>query len=391
MAIPIAYRFPIYLRHNTKVYVATIPLFLAGIVLPPPVAALFVGAGVTAGEWLSGRAKGSTRSDIARHAARLMAVGFAGSVVAHAPPTSLGVTGHVLAVVCSAAVWWLGDFLTLPIAVCPITRETPIAVFQASVRAGGVIEAGQYLVGIVAGVVMLPHPWTAALLGGPAVLIYLLARKEVDPETYELLESMADAVDLRDPFTVGHSRRVEEVTRAILQELGRRGQEADFICLAARLHDIGKVSIPDQILLKRSRLTVEERQIMQRHPQSGAQILSEYPDLTPIVEMVRHHHEWWDGHGQPNGYHGTEIPFGARVLRVADGFVSLTSDRSYRRALSIQQAAETLRNGAGREWDPDIVLALLRTLGESPRAQHAEPRTAPERESADLLLEAVRS
>jgi putative two-component system response regulator len=147
-----------------------------------------------------------------------------------------------------------------------------------------------------------------------------------------------------------------------LEELGRNGQEAALICIAARLHDIGKVAIPDNILLKRGELTTDEQAVMQTHADLGAQMLAEYPDLARIVEMVRHHHERWDGLGYPSGLRSSQIPYGARVLAVAESFVAMTCERSYRSALSIAQATEVLRSGSSRQWDADIVHALVSHL-----------------------------
>jgi putative nucleotidyltransferase with HDIG domain len=204
------------------------------------------------------------------------------------------------------------------------------------------------------------------LLVVPTILLYLFNRKEVDSETLQLLESMADAVDLRDPYTVGHSRRVAQVAAGILHTLGRTGQEAALVLTAARVHDIGKTVIPDHLLLKHGPLTGEERPTMERHATHGAELLEHYPDFARIVDMVRSHHERWDGGGYPDGLRATEIPYGARVIAVADAYVAMVSARSYRPALLPSQAAEILRNGRGRQWDPQIVDALLQTVADEP-------------------------
>jgi putative nucleotidyltransferase with HDIG domain len=213
------------------------------------------------------------------------------------------------------------------------------------------------------------------------VLLYLLYRKEVDADTYQLLEAVADAVDLRDPYTVQHSRRVVELTRCLLDELGRTGQEADLILVAARLHDVGKVEIPDHILLKRGALTAQERVVMESHASRGAELLQHYSDFGPIVEMVRHHHERWDGTGYPHGLRGADIPFGARIIAVAESVDAMSSDRSYQRAVSMDRAAEILHTGRGRQWDPAIVDALLRSRGDHLEYPMEGVTTGPTREA----------
>jgi putative nucleotidyltransferase with HDIG domain len=180
--------------------------------------------------------------------------------------------------------------------------------------------------------------------------------------TRQLLENMADAVDLRDPYTGSHSRRVTACSAAILQELGLHGPEVDLIVTAARVHDIGKIGTPDAVLNKSGQLTPEERAVMEEHPVKGAQLLKRHRDFARGVALVRHHHESWDGTGYPDRLKGAEIPFGARVIAVADSYDAMTSDRPYRKGLPIPRAAGILREGRGRQWDAAVVDAFLRTI-----------------------------
>ncbi|MCZ7567308.1 MAG: HD-GYP domain-containing protein [Ardenticatenaceae bacterium] len=184
--------------------------------------------------------------------------------------------------------------------------------------------------------------------------------------TQQLLESLADTVDLRDPYTGGHSRRVTAFCQGMLRELGISGHEADLIIAAARVHDIGKIGIPDEILRKPGKLTPEEWAIMSAHSARGAELLARYGDFARGAGIVRHHHERWDGQGYPDGLKEFEIPFGARVIAVADSFDAMTSDRPYRRGMSGAQAVSILRKECGRQWDASIVDAFLRCIA----AQH---------------------
>jgi putative nucleotidyltransferase with HDIG domain len=180
--------------------------------------------------------------------------------------------------------------------------------------------------------------------------------------TNKLLESMADAVDLRDSYTGGHSRRVTEYTLRILHEMRVIGPELDLIRSAARVHDIGKIGIPDQILNKPGRLTPEEKRIMDSHPARGAELLTRYTDFVRGMDIVRHHHERWDGQGYPDRLKGLDIPFGARVIAVADSFDAMTSDRPYRAGMPTDKAAQILCEGRGQQWEPAIIDAFLHYL-----------------------------
>jgi HD-GYP domain-containing protein (c-di-GMP phosphodiesterase class II) len=215
----------------------------------------------------------------------------------------------------------------------------------------------------------------------PMVLVYLVSKnaRELQDRTRQFVERMADAVDLRDPYTGGHSRRVAALCQGMLRELVIWGPEAEFIVAAARVHDIGKIDIPDAILAKPGPLTPDERAVMETHPKHGAALLARYPEFARGVEMVRHHHERWDGQGYPQHLAAFAIPFGARVIAVADSFDAMTSDRPYRRGMPAQQAVQTLLNGRGVQWDAQIVDAFIQSIAaqlgqpsadDLPRDQH---------------------
>jgi HD-GYP domain-containing protein (c-di-GMP phosphodiesterase class II) len=205
-----------------------------------------------------------------------------------------------------------------------------------------------------------------ALLVVPAVLVYtvLKARREMREDTRQLLESLADTVDLRDANTGGHSRRVADYSAAILQQLKMTGPELALILSAARVHDIGKIGVADSILFKPDLLTSEERAQMELHPVHGAKLLKRYGDFARGVEIVLHHHERWDGSGYPSRLRGMEIPFGATVIAVADGFDAMISDRPYRRGMTVERAVDILRAERGKQWNPVTVDALISAVAE---------------------------
>jgi putative nucleotidyltransferase with HDIG domain len=235
------------------------------------------------------------------------------------------------------------------------------------VREMGAPEAVQYMLGILGTLVAREHAWALIFLAVPLALVYVAFKhlKELQENTRRMLEEMAEAIDQRDPFTGGHSHRVTEFCQAILEQLPLSGLEADLIMAAARVHDIGKFGIPEELLKKPGALTPEERRIMQTHVEIGVKLLRGYTDFERGKAIVRHHHERWDGEGYPSGLKEQEIPLGARVIAVADSYDAMTSDRPYRRAFDVEHAVHELRAGRGTQWDPRIVDAFLTARAEA--------------------------
>jgi putative nucleotidyltransferase with HDIG domain len=175
---------------------------------------------------------------------------------------------------------------------------------------------------------------------------------------------MAQVVDDRDSSTFHHSERVASYAVSLAGELSLDQSLIELIEQAASVHDLGKIGVPDRVLLKPGPLTTDERATMWLHTQIGARILSQFHLFRSGAEIVLHHHEAFDGSGYPHGLAGDAIPLGARVVAVADAFDAMTSDRPYRRALSVDEAVERFRIGSGRQWDPVVVSAMLRLLRE---------------------------
>ena len=178
----------------------------------------------------------------------------------------------------------------------------------------------------------------------------------------EVITALASAIDARDAYTHGHSQRVTEYAVAIAEEMGLSPAEVDVVRNASILHDVGKIGIKERILKKPGRLTEEERREMEYHPFIGTRILQSVKLLEPVMPLVYHHHEWYDGNGYPDGLRGEKIPLGARIISVADAFESMTSDRPYRKALPLEEALAELRHGSGRQFDPLVVQAFMRLV-----------------------------
>ncbi len=173
------------------------------------------------------------------------------------------------------------------------------------------------------------------------------------------IEGWSQALELRDRETQGHTLRVTELTLLLAQRLGLKDQDLVHIRRGALLHDIGKLGIPDAVLLKPGRLTDEEWEIMKRHPQIAYDLLKDIEYLRPALAIPLCHHERWDGTGYPRGLKGEEIPLAARIFAVVDVYDALTSDRPYRKAWSREAALAYIREQAGKHFDPKVVQAFL--------------------------------
>jgi diguanylate cyclase (GGDEF)-like protein/putative nucleotidyltransferase with HDIG domain len=176
--------------------------------------------------------------------------------------------------------------------------------------------------------------------------------------------SLARAVDARDVYTGSHSQRVADLAARTARRLGLPDEDVELTRLAASLHDLGKLAIPEEILRKPGPLTEPERMVLERHPQIGFRML-ESLGVDPVAEWVLHHHERWDGSGYPDGLPGDRIPLGARIIFVADAFDAMTSERVYRRRVLPEQAVAELRRCAGTQFDPEIVDAFAAELAVS--------------------------
>jgi response regulator RpfG family c-di-GMP phosphodiesterase len=180
-------------------------------------------------------------------------------------------------------------------------------------------------------------------------------------DTYKsTLEALGSALDTRDVGTEAHSRRVHGYSLSTARECGVPEEQLTDIAHGVLLHDIGKIGIPDAILLKPGPLTPEEWKVMRRHPEIGKRLIENIPFLCGAVPIVYHHHERWDGSGYPLGLRGEGIPLGARIFAVVDAFDAMTFDRPYSKAISFEAAKAEIRRCAGTHFDPSVVQSFLK-------------------------------
>jgi HD-GYP domain-containing protein (c-di-GMP phosphodiesterase class II) len=188
------------------------------------------------------------------------------------------------------------------------------------------------------------------------------SQADLDRANLEFIETMAQALDARDRYTAGHSLRVGAYSYSIARAMNVPEAEAQTIRIAAQLHDIGKIGIPDAILQKSGKLTSKEYGLIKLHPQIGRRILEKmgrFHEFLPVVEL---HHENHNGTGYPYMLSGDRIPLAARIVHVADAFDAMVTHRHYRSALSVREAAFELRSNAGTQFDPEVVPVMLQLI-----------------------------
>lgn len=176
---------------------------------------------------------------------------------------------------------------------------------------------------------------------------------------HDIIESLVAALEAKDNYTSGHSERVAFMTSELSKGLGIKGIELENIDIAAHLHDIGKIGVPDKVLNKNGKLLPHEWEYMKMHPSIGFDILSKSKRLKYISKIVLFHHERWDGKGYPQGLSGIEIPLGSRIIAVCDSIDAMTSDRPYRKAMGFEECMNEIIINTGLMFDPVIVQYIV--------------------------------
>ncbi|OOP57706.1 MAG: hypothetical protein AYP45_01920 [Candidatus Brocadia carolinensis] len=187
-------------------------------------------------------------------------------------------------------------------------------------------------------------------------------RKAVQQNFLSTTEALLQAIDAKDAYTAGHSKRVSELSAFVAKELGKNEAEVEVLRYSAYLHDIGKIGVGDLVLTKPSYLTKEEFQIIKRHSEIGYRIIAPIKFMEKCLPIVRHHHEWYNGKGYPDCLQGSEIPFEASVLSIIDAYDALTTDRHYHKKYSHQKACEIIMQGINTQFVPTLteeVLAII--------------------------------
>lgn len=193
---------------------------------------------------------------------------------------------------------------------------------------------------------------------------------ELERSHWELIQALAQAIEAKDSYTSNHVGRVRDISVEIARTIGLDRDLIKVVAISATLHDVGKISTPDSVLLKPGPLTDEEYEIMKQHAENGAQILRGIRSLPEGVEsMVRHHHERWDGKGYPQGLAGSTIPLGAQIISIADCYDAMTYDRPYRKGFEPREALKRMEMGCGTQFNPKLLCAFFAIQGYVPRTE----------------------
>jgi len=308
-----------------------------------------------------------------------LSIGLAGLVyqrVYNGSEFPLGSARNVTALLISMAICLIINTMTVSMIIALIDKQSPWRVWLANYE--GILLQLLTLAPLGTLIAMAysqtPHGLGVILLLLPLGAVYYSLRsyQQLHDQTMHTIEALADAVDRRDPYTLQHSLRVTEYAEKIARRLNLSLDEIETIISAARIHDLGKIGVHDEILLKRGLLKGHEWRRMQEHPAIGANIVAQLPLYRAAKDLILHHHERFDGTGYPDGLKGEEIPLGARIIGVADAFDAMMSARPYRSAFSYQTAIAKLKAGKGTQFDPVIVDALLAILEEERTSELSE-------------------
>jgi putative nucleotidyltransferase with HDIG domain len=293
--------------------------------------------------------------------------------------SDIGSPAAALTIVAAASCFYLVNNLSVSTAIGLASGRNPLQVFVAAQRIASLQLAGLYLIAVVAALTIVRYPWAPILLTLPAGLIYISLKRtlQLSTETLLAVQKMAEMVDLRDPYTAGHSRRVAAYCVELGRALRLSVDDVESLRLAALVHDLGKIGVPDAILRKPGRLTAEEKAVMDGHPQAGYEILAQFSEYAKVRELVLTHHERYDGQGYPNRVLGHALPLLAQVMPVADTIDAMTSARPYRGALPMEAALAELQRGAGSQWHPAVVAAAQGLYGKQAPRPAGRPAVQP--------------
>jgi putative nucleotidyltransferase with HDIG domain len=346
------------------------------LLFPPATAVALVGLSRILGDGLLCLRRNSITGTRRRHpidlifnASQLMIAAAAASVVYHGLGPS---AGQLVAAGLAAGVMYVVSATLVVVAAGGLTARNPFQIWVETAGTEITQTAATYAAGYLLALLSHGRPWLALVMMAPIAGVQLALKRSVQlrEQTVAAVESMADIVDRRDPYTFKHSESVADYAVRTARKLGLPDREVELIRLAARVHDLGKIAVPDHVLHKQGRLTDEEFELMKKHPQTGVEVLEKFPQYRRGRELVLAHHERMDGRGYPRGLSGDQIPLGARIIAVADSWDAMTSDRPYRAALDRDVALGELLRGRGTQWDSAVVDAFAQTL---PGAVKLEP------------------
>ncbi|MGK2850016.1 MAG: HD-GYP domain-containing protein [Candidatus Limnocylindrales bacterium] len=377
----VASALPVRMPLGSQQAVASAPILAATFLGGPAVGAWVAAIGVTESRELRGRIP--WYGTLANHASLVIPAVAAGVVhVVLTGDSDDRLRDFAAAMVASAAFYALNIGLAA-LLLALRTGHTLRTIVFGDLRGTAVNNLALAPLGWLTSVIYSVSWWSTLLFALPLYTTRMASSRFVEMRDMftQTIGALAEAVDKRDPFTALHSQRVKNIAVDIGRVMRVNDAELEALEWGGLLHDVGKIGVPDNVLLKQERLNREERMIMNAHPVLGAQIIAPVTKLAPELPIIRHHHEWYNGSGYPDRLIGDEIPKLARILHVADAFEAMTAARPYRMTpLTHEQALGELRKFAGIQFDPVVVDAFVKTHhveGVADPGRTIQPRPIP--------------
>ena len=353
---------PLHLSSKLKIDVDDTALFAAALLFDPIYAmALGGGAMVLSRLW-------SRREPWYGHAFNVavvvLAIGASSAAYRGVAGASFADAKIVAAAIAAGVALYVVRTLLIDLVVSLHLRRDPRATWRRLHRRAIAQTLGLYVLGALAALLVEIEPWALVLLAMPVALIYVSLREvsRLRNRTRDAIFELADLLDRRDPYTHGHSQRVADYAERVARHMRLSPAQVDLVRESGRLHDLGKIGTPDEVLRKPSALAGHELVAMQAHAEYGARILSNLPDFWEGAALVAAHHERKDGRGYPRGLRGDEIPLEVAIIAVADAYDAMATARPYRPAMTWSEIRRELEAGGGTQWDASVVTAFLETM-----------------------------
>ncbi|HTD63250.1 MAG TPA: HD domain-containing phosphohydrolase [Verrucomicrobiae bacterium] len=375
----VAQLWPVHLSVKMKITVDDTATFAAALLLGPFYAMVAAGAttlialhfrGVRQSWYNRGfNAATSALSTGAAATAFLLVAGSGAQVVRE--PWAIGI---------AAIAKYLVHTALVDLVVALQVRRNPIGGWWTLHRRLMPYEVALLVLGALAAIAAQAQPWTLVLFGVPMAIVLLTVRDSanVREQTKSAILELADLIDLRDPYTHGHSQRVAALAERLARRMRLEYAQVELIRDAARVHDIGKIGTNDMVLLKPGPLTEEEQREMRRHTEIGHRLLRRLPEFWEGAELVLSHHERHDGAGYPRGLRGDELPVEVSVISVADTYDAMTTDRPYRKGLAWEAVRAELTRQRGKQWREGAVDSFIEMIDEERRnARVGRPQASP--------------
>src|SRR6266545_2460390 len=370
----VAQIWPVHLSLKVKLTVDDTPLFASALLLGPFIAMLIAVVSALLGLHLR-NARMPWYNRVFTSAVSALATGAAAVAYLALADGGQPMLSQPVPILAAGAARYLTQTALVDIAVALQMKRRPFASWWTLHRRDLAQMTGLYLLGAIAAVSADDQPLALVLFAVPmvAMLVTLRDSARVREQTRAAILELADLIDLRDPYTHGHSQRVAALAERLARRMKLEPTQVALIRDAARVHDIGKIGTNDLVLMKPGPLTPEEREEMQRHVTIGHQLLRHLPEFFEGAELVLAHHERHDGKGYPRGLKGDELPVEVSVIAVADTYDAMTTDRPYRRGLGWETVRAELLANRGTQWRERAVDAFIEMMEDERRATAEAP------------------